>query len=97
MKNIEAERIIEASWSQNMSSQFTATLEIICINRSNLLVDITTFFANRKKSLSKVNAKIDDQLQAIITIGVEITNINELDELINKLRGIEGVVDVHRI
>ena len=97
MKNIEAERIIEASWSQNMSSQFTATHEIICINRSNLLVDITTFFANRKKSLSKVNAKIDDQLQAIITIGVEITNINELDELINKLRGIEGVVDVHRI
>ena len=47
MKNIEAERIIEASWSQNMSSHFTATLEIICINRSNLLMDIIAFFSTR--------------------------------------------------
>ena len=97
MKNIESERIIEADWSQNMTCNFTATLEILCINRSNLLVDITTFFANRKKLLTQVNAKVDDKLQAIITIGVQITNINELDEMISKLKGIEGVLNVHRI
>ena len=80
-----------------MTCNFTATLEILCINRSNLLVDITTFFANRKKLLTQVNAKVDDKLQAIITIVVQITNINELDEMISKLKGIEGVLNVHRI
>ena len=48
MKNIEEERIIEANWSQNMSSQFTATLEVICVNKSKLLVDVTTFFCKQK-------------------------------------------------
>ncbi|MDE6967231.1 MAG: hypothetical protein K2P12_01120, partial [Clostridia bacterium] len=59
--------------------------------------DITMFFANRKKMLNKVNAKLEDKLRAVITVGVEITNINELDEIINKLKGIEGVLDVRRI
>ncbi len=47
--------------------------------------------------MTQVNAKVDDKLQAIITIGVQITNINELDEMISKLKGIEGVLNVHRI
>ena len=97
MKNIEAERIIEASWSQNMSSHFTATLEIICINRSNLLMDIIAFFSTRKINITMANMKVDDNLQALITIGVEITNIHELDEIMNKIKGVEGVMHVHRI
>ncbi len=97
MKNIEEERIIEANWSQNMSSQFTATLEVICVNKSKLLVDVTTFFANRKQTLNAVNLKTREDLKAVITISVEITNIQELDEMINKLQSIEGVFDVHRI
>ncbi len=97
MKNIEEERIIEANWSQNMSSQFTATLEVICVNKSKLLVDVTTFFANRKQTLNAVNLKTREDLKAVITISVEITNIQELDEMINKLQNIEGVFDVHRI
>lgn len=97
MKNIEEKRIIEANWSQNMSSQFTATLEVICVNKSKLLVDVTTFFANRKQTLNAVNLKTREDLKAVITISVEITNIQELDEMINKLQSIEGVFDVHRI
>lgn len=97
MKHIEDERIIEANWSSNMSSQFTANLEVNCINKSKLLVDVTTFFANRKQTLNAVNMRAGDDLNAIITISVDITNIQELDDMINKLRGIEGVFDVHRI
>lgn len=97
MKHIEDERIIEANWSNNMNSQFTANLEVICVNKSKLLVDVTTFFANRKQTLNAVNLKVGEDLNAIITISVDITNIQELDDMINKLRGIEGVYDVHRI
>ena len=43
------------------------------------------------------NMKVDDNLQALITIGVEITNIHELDEIMNKIKGVEGVMHVHRI
>lgn len=97
MRNVEKERIIEASWQQDMCCQFSADLEINCIDRSNLLMDITLFFANRKKMLTKVNARVEDKLKAIITVGVEITNLNELDEIMTKLKGIDGVLDVRRI
>lgn len=97
MKHIEEERIIEAAWSQNMSSQFTATLEVVGVNKSKLLVDVTTFFAARKQLLTSVNLKVEDKVRAVITLSVEISNIQELEEIMTKLQNIEGVIDVHRL
>lgn len=97
MRNVEAERIIEASWMQDMNAAFSANLELQCVDRSSLLMDITTFFAHNRKTLNAVNARVEDDINAIITISVGIANIEELDEIINKLKGIDGVLDVRRI
>lgn len=97
MRNVEKERIIEASWMQDMNAAFSANLELNCVDRSSLLMDITTFFANNRKTLNAVNARVENDINAIITISVSIANIDELDEIINKLKGIDGVLDVRRI
>ncbi len=60
-------------------------------------MDIIAFFSTRKINITMANMKVDDNLQALITIGVEITNIHELDEIMNKIKGVEGVMHVHRI
>ncbi len=97
MKNVETERIIEATWPEHLQSKFTANLEIIGINSSHFLLDITMMFANSKKTINKVNARVEDDLKAIISIGVEICGVEELAELIRKLNGIDGVTNVYRV
>ena len=54
-------------------------------------------FANSKKTINKVNARVEDDLKAIISIGVEICGVEELAELIRKLNGIDGVTNVYRV
>lgn len=97
MKNIEKERIIEAAWANNMTSKFTATFEVVCINSSKLMLHISEFFAARKQAIYAINFKMEDEVRATITITVEISDIEELESLIVKLHNIEGVIDVYRI
>lgn len=96
MRNVEKERIIEATWPEKMSERFNADLEIVGVNRHRLLSDVTTMLANMKTSISKVNARLDKDDNAVIDIGVEIGNLGELDNIIKKIGGVEGVLNVHR-
>lgn len=97
MRNVEKERIIEASWPENTGDVFTANLEIVGVDRHRLLVDLTTMLANMKLNITKVNARLEKNENAIIAIGVEIGNIDELDHIIKKMYGIEGVIEVRRV
>lgn len=97
MRNVEKERIIEASWPENTGDVFTANLEIVGVDRHRLLVDLTTMLANMKLNITKVNARLEKNENAIIAIGVEIGNIEELDHITKKMYGIEGVIEVRRV
>lgn len=97
MRNVEKERIIEASWPENTGDVFTANLEIVGVDRHRLLVDLTTMLANMKLNITKVNARLEKNENAIIAIGIEIGNIDELDHITKKIYGIEGVIEVRRV
>ena len=96
MKNVEKERIIDATWPEQLQYNFTANLEIQAVNRSNLLVDITMLVSNNKKQITKLNARIEDALNAVVELSVEIENTEDLEELIRKINGIDGVKNVYR-
>lgn len=96
MRNVEEERIIEAQWPDRINQKFNATLDIVAYNRGSLLLDLTALINNQKLQITKVNARVDENQQALINVGVEIENIETLDMLIKKIKGVEGVVDVYR-
>lgn len=96
VKGMESERIIDATWPENLQSKFTVDLEIRGIDRANFILDITLLLANNKKQVTKLNARVEDVINAVIEIGVEIENIEELDDLIKKIGNIDGVKDVRR-
>lgn len=95
MRNVEKERIIEATWPERLNQKFQASLDIIGSDRSNLLLDITSLLANQKLPITKVNARLDGE-KAIINVGIEIENIDQLDNLINKINNVDGVKEVYR-
>lgn len=96
MKNVEAERIIEACWPNSTNQKFLALFEIIGLNRTSLLLDITKMIAECRLTIIRVNARVEKNEKAIISLGVEIDNISALDSIIEKLKKIDGVSEVYR-
>ena len=97
VKSMEPERLIDAVWDTGADSSFNATLYITAENSGNMLASITAYIAAAKMPITGANVRVDPREHlADITIGVMIKNTEDLEELVRKIKSIQGVLDVRR-
>ncbi|MDP4117750.1 MAG: bifunctional (p)ppGpp synthetase/guanosine-3',5'-bis(diphosphate) 3'-pyrophosphohydrolase [Bacillota bacterium] len=98
INNIEDEdRMVNVSWKKgNVSEKYCADLLIIADDRTGLLADIVNTLALLKIPTTNLNARRSKNLEAFITVGVEVSTANQVDLLINKLSQIRGVIKIAR-
>lgn len=91
------ERVVEAAWGENYSHGYHLTVRVLANDRSGLLRDITTIFANEKVNVLGISSRSDIKQQtAIIDTDIEIYNLLALSRLITKLNYIPGVIEAKR-
>lgn len=98
VKYLEPERLIEAVWpiGKNENKRFVATLGITAIDRTGLVVEVATLITNMKITMTTISAKSEKNGTASISVGVEISNINDLDNLIARIEALKDVTSVRR-
>ncbi|MBQ7201350.1 MAG: bifunctional (p)ppGpp synthetase/guanosine-3',5'-bis(diphosphate) 3'-pyrophosphohydrolase [Eubacterium sp.] len=95
----ERNRLIEAEWSENArEGEGTYPVEIVIYgnNRNGMLLDITKIFTENNIYVLSMNARTTKQDKSTITIGFEIHKVAQLDELVRKLRAVDGIEDIER-
>ncbi len=97
VKGMEKERIVEASWvSMEQQATFVATIEIISEDKGDIFADITRSIANEGLPLVAINARKDKRGNAVATVSVEISNHEQVNQLMNKISSIPAVINVYR-
>ncbi|MBB6214836.1 GTP pyrophosphokinase [Anaerosolibacter carboniphilus] len=91
------DRFIEVEWDEERQTAYQSEIQIIAADRKGLLSEITNVLSETKLTVTAVNARTNREKIAIINLTVEITNVNQLDKLINKIRTMQGVMDVFRV
>ncbi len=89
-------RLIDVSWSSSGSESYQVELMIEAVNKSALLNEITGVINNEKIELHSVMADTDKYNQAYIKIDVELSSKEHMNELINKIENVSGVLSVSR-
>ena len=93
----EPERLIEASWPAGIGEKFTASVNIEGDDRTGLFSDVATALNNMKIYMTGISAKADKEVgTAVVTVTMEVDNLETLDHVINKLRSVKGVYKVYR-
>ncbi|NDV89604.1 GTP diphosphokinase [Alteromonas sp. 345S023] len=91
------ERQIEVNWSESLKVGFETAIDIFCFDRTGMLRDITTVLANESVPLLGVNSLSDKHRQtALITISVEVQDLDSLSKVLARLRQLNGVTDARR-
>jgi GTP pyrophosphokinase len=91
------ERQIEVNWSEALKVGFETGVDIYCHDRTGLLRDITTVLANENVPLLGVNSLSDKNRQtALITISIEVLDLDTLSKVLSRLRQLKGVTDARR-
>ena len=89
-------REISVKWESSTTGTFLVNIKVISYDRTALIADILAVFTDMKMIISSANAKVDDNGMAIMKLGIQIKDLNQLDYIMTKIRRIKGVHSVYR-
>lgn len=100
LTDMERDRLIEAEWQpdalENGMGEYHAEIKMYCHDRAGLLVDISRVFTEAEINISGMNSKTSRQGIATIEIGFRTKGRMQITKLIEKIKQIEGVMDIER-
>ncbi|MBP2663497.1 MAG: relA [Firmicutes bacterium] len=92
----EYERMIEVNWDIPGDTLYRVSIEIIGLDRHNLLSDVMMVAADAKINVGSLNARVQKNKTANINMDIDIGNLSQLENIMNKMRRIPDVYNVHR-
>ncbi|CUP16191.1 bifunctional (p)ppGpp synthetase/guanosine-3',5'-bis(diphosphate) 3'-pyrophosphohydrolase [Clostridium sp. NSJ-49] len=93
----DGEKTIEVSWGNSQGVGYITEIEVKAEDRMGILTDIMTIINEAKISLNGLNAKSTKGNLAFISIKVKIDSIEQLKDLMKKIRKLKGIIDVYRL
>ncbi len=98
MKSPEnAGRWVRAYWADNVREDYKATLELMCMDRANLLSDVALALGDMRVPIYSLDARSADQGRARMTLTVGINNTEHLNNVVLRLKKVRDVMSVTRI
>ncbi len=96
----ERVRLIDAEWQQgdgdDGKERYSTEIQIYANNRIGIFVDISKVFTERQIDITSINVRTSKQGKATILMTFDIHGKEELNRLTDKIRQIEGVLDIER-
>lgn len=96
LSDSEDQRFIDVEWDYKEKATFLSELQIKALDRPKLLQDLTALYAEAKLNAVSLNLRINKDRVAIVDIGFEINETKQIEDLIKKIKRLDGVLEVYR-
>ena len=93
----DGEKTIEVSWGSAQGVGYVTEIQVKSEDRMGILTDIMAVITESNLTLNALNAKSSKGNLAYVNIKVKIDSIEQLKELMKKIRKLKGVMDVYRM
>ena len=100
LPEMERDRLIDAEWEGTPDAvsdeKYLAEIKIYANNRNGLLADISRALTEKNIDIMSMNTRTNKQGLATMATSFEISNREELNRIIDKIRSIDSVIDIER-
>ena len=93
----DSQKVVDVAWGTAKGVAYMAEIQVKSEDRSGVLSDIMNVIMESKLPLNALNAKSAKSNLAYVNIKVKIDTIEQLKELMRKIRKLTGVMDVYRM
>ena len=93
---VQAARWVRVRWANLEEQPFETTLELDCITRDGLLLDVASTMTTARVRVKELFGKDLPGGRSTFTVKFEVKNVEELDSIRNKLLSIRDVVGSRR-
>ena len=91
-----AARWVRVRWANQDNQPFETTLELDCLTREGLLLDIITPMTASRIRMKEINGKDLPDGHSTITVKFEVKDVEELESIRNKLLNVRDVLGTRR-
>ena len=92
----QAARWVRVRWDNVAEQPFETTLELDCITRDGLLLDLATVMTTARARVREISGKDLPDGHSLFTVRFEVKNVAELDGIRNKLLNVRDVLGSRR-
>jgi guanosine-3',5'-bis(diphosphate) 3'-pyrophosphohydrolase len=93
----EQKRLIEVTWDVATDAVYKANVMITTVDKPGIMVDIMMAISESKVNINKLDCRTDKRKMANINMGLDITNLDQLYVIMNRIKRIKGVYNVERL
>lgn len=97
LNNTTPERFMEVRWDDNKQNSYSVELKILAYDQSGYIAEVAQKIESCKYSLKNINTRSNKDKTYTINLVVEIKSIDDLQDLINKLKVLKGTIDIYRV
>ena len=91
-----APRWVKAYWADSVKDSYKAGLEIVALDRNDLLRDVLAALSDIRVPLYTVNARQVENNCAVVTLTIGINNTEHLNRVVARLSKVKDVLKVTR-
>ncbi|MDR7869845.1 MAG: bifunctional (p)ppGpp synthetase/guanosine-3',5'-bis(diphosphate) 3'-pyrophosphohydrolase [Tissierellaceae bacterium] len=95
--NEDEERLIEVSWDTEKKNSYLAEIQVRAIDRPGLLAEIATRINDLGVGLVNINARTNRDKIVLINMTLEISDKEQLQDIMRRLRKIKQIIDAYRV
>jgi len=96
----EPSRWVEAYWENGTrgsdSSVYEAIVQLYVVDRLGLIAEVTSVLADMKVPIISINSNSRPNSRAIITMKIVCKNIDHYNNIVDRIRGLNGIEDIVR-
>ncbi len=99
MPEIDRTRLIDAEWQEDSitgNGRYLAEIVIYANNRNGLLADVSRALTEKNIDIISLNTRLSKKGLASMSVAFEISSVQELHRIIDKLSNVESVVSIER-
>ncbi|MDO5037046.1 MAG: bifunctional (p)ppGpp synthetase/guanosine-3',5'-bis(diphosphate) 3'-pyrophosphohydrolase [Tissierellia bacterium] len=90
-------RLIEVKWDGGDKDRYNANIEIRAADKANVIGDVATRLNDANVDLVNLSARTQNDQTLCVNTVVQLHDLNELANLLEKLRGIKNVYSAYRV
>lgn len=97
LHDVDKDRLIDVAWAGDQSTSYNVEIQIVADDRSGLMVEVAQAMYNMGRDITAINAHSAKNGVASISLRTNITSVQDLHDVMNRLKNLKGVRDVFRV
>jgi GTP pyrophosphokinase len=97
LKDVEQDRLVEVEWERSKDVSYLARLRVTNIAKKGMLASLSAVFAQNEANIVDADVQTTVDKKGISTFTIEISDFDQLRDIIAKIKKIREVLKVERI